>query len=145
MADESPLANESPVLFLLRAPPEGFSHVTRSHFYYKRDTLIKVRPRNKLYFSPYVSVSFNDWYHTLIVSGARNSSWNVQIQGHPKTLGWSQDRIVQVREAGAIKRVIYCLKYLSYSYEHLFKYHTEIFKNVICSRKYVICVEEKLN
>ena len=48
------------VLAQIRAPPEGFGHVTRSHFYYKRDTLIKVSPRNKLYFSPSVSASFND-------------------------------------------------------------------------------------
>ena len=48
------------ILAQIRAPPEGFGHVTRSHFYYKRDTLIKVRLRNKLYFSPSVSASFND-------------------------------------------------------------------------------------
>ena len=30
----------------IRAPPEGCGHVTRSHCYFKRDTLIKVRLRN---------------------------------------------------------------------------------------------------
>ena len=40
------------VLAQIRAPPEGFGHVTRSHFYYKRDTLIKVRLRNDNNFLP---------------------------------------------------------------------------------------------
>ena len=36
----------------IRAPPEGFGHVTWSHYYYKRDTLIKVRLRNDNNFLP---------------------------------------------------------------------------------------------
>ena len=40
------------VLAQIRAPPEGFGHVTWSHFYYKRDTLVKVRLRNDNNFLP---------------------------------------------------------------------------------------------
>ena len=29
------------ILGQLRSPPEGFAHVVRSHFYYKRASLIK--------------------------------------------------------------------------------------------------------
>ena len=40
------------VLAHIRAPPEGFGHVSWSHFYYKRDTLIKVRLQNNNNFLP---------------------------------------------------------------------------------------------
>ena len=30
------------VKYLLRSPPEGFEDVVRSHFFYRRDSLIKV-------------------------------------------------------------------------------------------------------
>ena len=31
------------ILGQIRAPPEGFTFVTRSHFFHKRESLIKVR------------------------------------------------------------------------------------------------------
>ena len=40
------------VLTQIRAPPEDFGHVTWSHYYNKRDTLIKVRLRNDNNFLP---------------------------------------------------------------------------------------------
>ena len=57
------------ILEQLKSPPEGFSNVVRSHFFYKRESLIKVTSDILL-----VVIS---WFYLTFPPGVREDGWTV--------------------------------------------------------------------
>ena len=69
------------ILEQIRSPPEGFSSVVKAHFYYKRESLIKVssgRTKNK----PIL----------ICLVGAGGTGWKLQLKRYRKASHRSQVR-----------------------------------------------------
>ena len=69
------------ILEQMRAPPEGFTKVVRAHFFYKRDSLIKV-------------IKYESVPEMLggCIAGTWGPGWEIQLQGNQQAPHWSQDR-----------------------------------------------------